>query len=521
MSIQEYMVEFARYYINFIRELFANIGEFFKRLFEAFADLFFNKVIGYLRNFISASSSFSLLDWVMAFIVILINVAFIIFLVLKIYQLIRRYVKFSRSEIDKDELLEEIIFLNQKMIELIDEKNKILALKVAGISGGGQGKSESDDSDGSEEDSKDAYLGPSRFVKLIQVDKEYESTVTAVHMRDEDMINMNELVKRFINFSASKLGLFYDRKIISAFFSGMATSKTMILEGISGIGKTSLPYAIGKFFGHDSNIIAVQPSWRDRAEMVGYLNEFTKKFNETDFLKAIYETTYRDDVCIVVLDEMNLARVEYYFAEFLSLLEMPDPDVWWVDVVPDTQPGDPKNLRNGKILLPQNVWFVGTANKDDSTFTITDKVYDRATPIEINAKAAYIDAPQTEGVTISFDYLQDLFRQANKDHSISLKALENLEKLDAFITINFKVTFGNRIMKQIRSFVPVFVSCGGTEYEALDFMVARKILRKFESLNLPFLQNEINDLSSLLDRLFGRNVFVECQAYLSTIKKQF
>ncbi|PKK97550.1 MAG: hypothetical protein CVV58_00630, partial [Tenericutes bacterium HGW-Tenericutes-3] len=75
--------------------------------------------------------------------------------------------------------------------------------------------------------------------------------------------------------------------------------------------------------------------------------------------------------------------------------------------------------------------------------------------------------------------------------------------------------------KQIRAFVPVFVACGGTEYEALDYMVARKIFRKFESLNLPFLQNEINDLSALIDRLFGRNVFVECQTYLSNIKKQF
>jgi hypothetical protein len=69
--------------------------------------------------------------------------------------------------------------------------------------------------------------------------------------------------------------------------------------------------------------------------------------------------------------------------------------------------------------------------------------------------------------------------------------------------------------------VPVFVSCGGSEYEALDYMVARKIFRKFESLNLPFLQDEINELSNLLDRLFGKNTFVECQTYLATIKKQF
>jgi hypothetical protein len=353
------------------------------------------------------------------------------------------------------------------------------------------------------------------------VDKEYENMVTAIHMKDEDMINLSELVKRFINFSASRLGLFYDKKIISAFFAGMAASKTMILEGISGTGKTSLPYAMGKFFGNDSAIIAVQPSWRDRAEMIGYLNEFTKKFNETDFLKAVYETTYRDDVCLIVLDEMNLARVEYYFAELLSMLEMPDPDAWLIDITPDSQPGDPKHLINGKILLPQNVWFIGTANKDDSTFTITDKVYDRATPIIINTKAAYIDAPDTPGVTLSSDYLMDLFTQANKDYPLSIKAIENLEKLDAFITKAFKVTFGNRIMKQIRAFVPVYVACGNSENDALDYMVARKIFRKFESLNLPFLQDEINDLSALLDRLFGKNSFEECQAFLTTIKKSF
>jgi len=96
-----------------------------------------------------------------------------------------------------------------------------------------------------------------------------------------------------------------------------------------------------------------------------------------------------------------------------------------------------------------------------------------------------------------------------------------LEKLDTFITKNLKVTFGNRIMKQIRSFVPVYVACGGSEVEALDYMVARKIFRKFESLNLPFLQDEINELSQLVDRLFGKNAFVECQNYLNNIKRQF
>lgn len=514
------MVEFARYYITLIRDFFANIGEFFKRIFEAFAGLLFNGTKDLFANLIAASSKFTLLDWVMAFLVLIINLAFFVFLVLRVYQFLRKYIKFSISEIEKDELLEEISFLNQKTVELIDEKNKILALKVSnlGISPGAELKTAQEIKE--EEEKRQADIA-SRFVKLIHVDKEYSNQVTAVHMKPEDMINLKELVTRFVNFAASKLKLYYDHKIIRAFFAGMASSKTMILEGISGTGKTSLPYAMGKFFGKDADIIAVQPSWRDRAEMIGYLNEFTKRFNETDFLKAIYETTYRDDICIIVLDEMNLARVEYYFAELLSLLEMPDQDAWLIDIVPDSQPGDPKNLQNGKILLPQNVWFIGTANKDDSTFTITDKVYDRATPIEINTKSSFIDAPPTDGVVLSYDYIYDLFQTAQREHPLSLKAQENLEKLDNFITKNFKVTFGNRIMKQIRAFVPIYVACGGTEYEGLDFMVARKILRKFEALNLPFLQTEINDLYTLLDRLFGKGTFVECQEYLTNIKKMF
>jgi hypothetical protein len=299
----------------------------------------------------------------------------------------------------------------------------------------------------------------------------------------------------------------------------MATSKILILEGISGTGKTSLPYAMGKFFQFDASIIPVQPSWRDRAEMIGYLNEFTKKFNETDFLKDLYERTYREDVTFMVLDEMNLARIEYYFAEFLSIMEMPNINDWKIDIVPDTQPGDPKHILNGKLLLPQNVWFIGTANKDDSTFAITDKVYDRATSIEMNHKAPFVDAPYTEGVSMSYEYIDTLFEKAIKEHPISPKSLANLEKLDDFIAQNFKITFGNRIMKQIKTFVPVYIACGGTEIEGLDYIITRKILRKFESLNLPFLQDELEALITQMDRLFGKNAFSTAIEYINDLRK--
>lgn len=514
------MVEFARYYINFIRKIVVDIGEFFKVILKAFTDLIFKNSQENLDLFLDASQNYSLLDWIIGFIVILINIVFIIFLALKLFQFLGKYIKFVKTEIEKAELIQEVAILSKRTKEIIEEKNRILALQVGNL-----GKSKEEIEEEIEDQTSDQIIEDkdledinSRFIKLTKVDMKYDYTMKKVFMQADDLVSLEELTSRFINFSAYKLGLYYDKKIISAFFAGMASSKTMILEGISGTGKTSLPYAMGKYFNNDAHIIAVQPSWRDRTEMLGYLNEFTKKFNETDFLKAIYETTYRDDVNIVVLDEMNLARVEYYFAELLSLLEMPDTDKWLVDITTDSIEGDPKNLIEGKILLPQNVWFVGTANKDDSTFIITDKVYDRATPIEINTKSSFIDAPKTEGIHMSSEYLEKLFLKAEKENPIRLETLDKLEKLDNFITKNFKVTFGNRIMKQIKTFVPVYIGCGGSEYEALDYMVARKIFRKFEGLNLPFLQIEILELEKLLNKLFGKNEFIECQAYLKEIK---
>ncbi len=512
------MREWAMYYVDFLRQFFSNLWAFIKTIFQALIDLFYTNAIDYLNQFVQRTARFTVVDWLAYVLVFLINIAFITLFVLRIIQAIKKSKRFRAKKIEKVELLEEIENLNYKIEELVQEKNQILGMKVSG-----KAPTLKTSEDLSEEekpvDEKPKVITDSRFVKLINVDEKYENDISTVNMNQDDFLSLPQLVERFINFSASQLHLYYDTKVISAFFAGLATTKIMILEGISGTGKTSLPYAMGKFFGNDAAICSVQPSWRDRQEILGYLNEFTKKFNETDFIKALYETTYRDDLNFIVLDEMNLARIEYYFAEFLSIMEMPDASEWKIDIVPESLPSDPKNLINGKILVPQNVWFIGTANKDDSTFTITDKVYDRATVIEMNARAKLVDAPFTHGVTMSFDYLDNLFQSAEKDYALNTKALDTLQKLDAFIIDNLKVTFGNRIMKQLKTFVPVYVACGGSETAGIDYFVCHKVLRKFEALNLSFLHKELNDLITLLDKLYGKNQCTECINYIKDLIK--
>ena len=74
-------------------------------------------------------------------------------------------------------------------------------------------------------------------------------------------------------------------------------------------------------------------------------------------------------------------------------------------------------------------------------------------------------------------------------------------------------------MKQVGDFVPCFVACGGTELEAVDFIVAKKVLRKFESLSLGFMKDELTKCSNYLDRLFGKNKMPVCKDYIEQLKK--
>jgi len=542
------MKEFSAFYVDLFVEIWQDLVFFFRDvLWRNTIVRLYENIVSYWNLLIEDSSlyEFSTLSWVMVVVAGILNITLVIFIILRIYLWIKKYLSFRRVEIEKNELIEEIAELNDRVIDLVDEKNQILAMKVsqlginartgdtgevynvkqelqpaygqAGYSGSGGNVVIS--GPGTDSSSTSNIPTNSRFVKLIQVDKEYAGKDTHIYMEDSDYVTLPELVTRFVNFAASQLKLFYTPKMVSFFFAGMAASKILILEGISGTGKTSLPYAMGKFFDNPAEIISVQPAWRDRAEIIGYLNEFTKRFNETDFLKALYEANYRKDINLIVLDELNLARIEYYFAEFLSIMEMPDPNEWKIDLVPDSKPSDPLKVINGKVNVPLNVWFVGTSNKDDSTFTITDKVYDRAISLEFDAKGEFFQAPETEPVHISSAYLQELFDEALYKFPISEETLNNFKILDKYIQAHFRIAFGNRIMAQVYKFVPVYVACGGTELDGLDYIFAYKVLRKFESLNLAFLQNELSELIVQIKKIFGKNAFEESVEFIKNLQK--
>lgn len=506
---------FVRFLYDFLSLFFKGLKKIIFGIIDGIKDIF--NLPEYYHVIKSYSDDLTGGSWVLvilATLCVLVILATIIFLV---YLIIRKYIRLRRSLVEQETLLEEVADLNKEVLKLTKEKDKILAMKVSQLGLKPDQFDEAATSEDNNEDKNEVLKpGESRFSKLSLIDEEYKDYVVEDY---HNTFTLPELCETFRNFAASKLGLYYKIDMVRLFVSAIASTRLVILQGISGTGKTSLAYAWGKFLKNDSTIASVQPSWRDRTELFGYFNEFTKKFNETDVLKKMYQAGYDDRVYITVLDEMNIARVEYYFAEMLSILEMPSRDEWIIELVPSQWPNDPKKLVDGKLKIPGNMWYVGTINNDDSTFMVTDKVYDRAMPIDINDKGEVFKAPVTDAMDINSTYLENLFKEAKEKFPISQKLLDKVEQMDNYVIAHFRIAFGNRIVKHMKDFVPVYVACGGSETDAIDYFIARKILRKFEQLNLSYIRDEIDGFVKFLDTTFGKDVMHECKEYVLRLKK--
>ena len=506
------METYTKFLYDFLSQFFLGIGTMLKGIWNGMKQVVdFGSYKLIIDNY---KTDFSGPEWVLVAIAIAVLLIIFVLVFLLIFFTIRKYAKFRKKNIDQDALLQEVASLNGQVAKLVKEKEDILAMKVSQL-GLKPGESATEEiTSEKEEDNKP--VGDTRFAKLAVIDEEYKE----YKIKDYgNSFSLPELCEHFRNFAASRLRLYYTIDMMRLFISALASTKLVILQGISGTGKTSLAYAWGKFLKHDSCVASVQPSWRDRTELFGYFNEFTKKFNETEVLKEMYKAGYTDDVYTVILDEMNISRVEYYFAEMLSILEMPNKDEWVIEIVPSSWKTDPIRLKEGKLKIPPNMWYIGTINNDDSTFMVTDKVYDRAMPIDINDKGKVFEPIEMDAMDINYTYLDRIFREAMEEHKVSEETLANIEKMDDYTIKHFRIAFGNRIVAHMKKFVPVYVGCGGDEIDGVDYFMAKKVLRKFEQLNISYIRDEIDPYIEFLNKTFGDGKMKECIEYLLRLKK--
>lgn len=283
--------------------------------------------------------------------------------------------------------------------------------------------------------------------------------------------------------------LYYAERDVRAFLGGLAMTRLLLLQGISGTGKTSLPLAFANAVGGEVEVVPVQAGWRDRQDLIGYFNAFHGKYYATPFLEALYRAgtpAHRDRIALVVLDEINLSRPEQFFADFLSQLEQP-AGRRRITLLDEPRGTPPRLMPDGKVLpIPPNVWFVGTANHDETTVEFADKTYDRAHVMEMPRKteAAHFEvAPRGHRSAISYARLEEAFgRAADAQQARVGMATEWLRNAPFThdLDTRFRVGWGNRLEQQLARYLPVVVEAGGTVGEAMDHLLETKVLRKLK-----------------------------------------
>lgn len=287
-------------------------------------------------------------------------------------------------------------------------------------------------------------------------------------------------------------GLYYSKRQIYAFHTSLKVqniSPLSVLAGVSGTGKTQLAISYGTFFNFFTQIVSVQPRWDSNDDLLGFYNFLEKLYSPTELVKVLYHFDPENKgtnptprgMLLVVLDEMNLARVEYYFSEFLSKLELRK----------NRKQGEKDILisnSQGKLgfNIGSNVLFVGTMNDDESTFALSDKVLDRSNVLQFTSPSSFDiqnkrnQQPQ-QPIYVSAKQFNSWIDQKN---NTSNPDLEEIKRLVTEINNSLKAVgkgFGHRVEQSILAYVRQYP--GKDNYKiALADQIEMKIIPKLMSL---------------------------------------
>ncbi|MEG2411521.1 MAG: AAA family ATPase [Clostridium sp.] len=329
--------------------------------------------------------------------------------------------------------------------------------------------------------------------------------------------NSVDVVTQIHSYISSK-GFDYDESLIKNLYISLKAKPFVILSGISGTGKSKIVELFAEAIGATSdnkrfNLVPVKPDWSDATDLLGYRN-IKGEFTPEVIVSVAYEAMMNPELpYFICLDEMNLARVEYYFSDVLSIMEtrrlnedgviITNPLISKEQVGTDTTAFD----KYGDVYLPENLFIVGTVNMDETTFPFSKKVLDRANTIEFNkVDLSYSfeerDTEDVEAKTYHNNLLKSEFLKLS--HCIEHKETAT-KVINKLIEINdvlqeYNQHFGYRVRDEIVFYMIYATENALLEFDAaFDMAVMQKILPKISGSS-----QEVQDLLiSLFDKLNG------------------
>lgn len=285
-------------------------------------------------------------------------------------------------------------------------------------------------------------------------------------------------------------GLQYSTILVKRFISSLLTKPFVILSGLSGSGKTKLAQAFAQWICQDDSqycIVPVGADWTNREPLLGYPNalkpdEYIKPDNVA--LDVIIQANKHPELpYFLILDEMNLSHVERYFADFLSVMESKGEISLFAE-------GSVNNGVPAKLVLPSNLFIIGTVNIDETTYMFSPKVLDRANAIEFrvtkneietffaNSKEVNMDMLKTKGASMAESFLKMAERREfgeqdlTETHNTLVSFFEQLKKTGA--------EFGYRSASEIIRLINQLsvIDAGLQRDEKLDIAIMQKLLPK-------------------------------------------
>lgn len=351
----------------------------------------------------------------------------------------------------------------------------------------------------------------------------------AFNFTGHSALSENNALNRFSEYLVSK-GLKYPERVQLAFHTSLKASQInplVVLAGVSGTGKSALPMAYAEALGINFVSLAVQPGWSGPQDLLGFYNYLERKYKATELARAMAQMSRfshedlpglniksrKDEMLLVLLDEMNLARIEYYFSDFLSRLEQRRGRDLSVaqrrrEVALHLDIGSLPAHEAPRFILPDlNVLFVGTMNEDESTQSLSDKVVDRANVLRFGAPKD-LHAPTTHPVAPTNAFLprtnwelwvKKFDGDALPDERNLLSEINaQLEKINR--------PFGHRVFRAILDYISNYPGAANNQERrahALADQIEQKIIPKLRGLEtegdgeapcLEYLASKIADL---------------------------
>ncbi|PUB10546.1 McrB family protein [Yoonia sediminilitoris] len=322
-------------------------------------------------------------------------------------------------------------------------------------------------------------------------------------------------------------GLDYPARTLRAFHTAMKVNETTqmaVLAGISGTGKSQLPrqYAAGMGIGFLQ--VPVQPRWDSPQDLMGFYNYIEGKFRPTDMARALWavdglnnDDAEQDRMMMILLDEMNLARVEYYFSDFLSRLESrPRPD----DVDNENERKDavieleiPNMERPPRIFPGYNLLFAGTMNEDESTQSLSDKVVDRANILRFSAPKKIKDG-QAEGTVEPILALSQQTWESWGRSSASVDGGRRVtNRIEQMVDLmrDFKRPFGHRLGRAIMAYAANYpeVEGGRGVDDALADQLEMRLLPKLRGVETDMAGPQFSRLMTFVERELGDDALAQ------------